>query len=335
MATYKALRGVTIQTVDGDPGTIQFGEMWYNSSAKTLKVGQTTAGSWALGGNLPFHYGSNSAFGLQTAAVVCLGDSPGQPTAGTSSAEYDGSSWTAGNAGNTARASACACGTQTAGLGIGGYGPGIPTRVTNIVEEYDGTNWSEEADLNTGRGYLGSAHSGTTTAALAFGGLINPELNPSPFGAVGAKNESEEYNGTAWTEGDNLNTARRDFAGAGTQTAALAIAGDNFPGIIDNVEHYDGSSWTESTDLNTAKWRNMSGGIQTLAFTAGATDQQAICETWDGTSWTEVADLNTGRHEGGGCGTYAAGLVVGGVAITTATEELTGDYAAAATVTSS
>ena len=79
----------------------------------------------------------------------------------------------------------------------------------------------------------------------------------------------------------------------------------------------------------------MSGGIQTLAFTAGATDQQAICETWDGTSWTEVADLNTGRHEGGGCGTYAAGLVVGGVAITTATEEWTGDYASAASVTSS
>ena len=79
----------------------------------------------------------------------------------------------------------------------------------------------------------------------------------------------------------------------------------------------------------------MSGGIQTLAFTTGGFPASVNCETWDGTSWTEVANMSTGRHEGGGCGTYAAGLVVGGVAITTATEEWTGDYASAVTVTSS
>jgi hypothetical protein len=280
-------------------------------------------GSWATGGNTPFHYGTNSAFGLQTAAVVCFGDSPGQPTGGTSSAEYDGSSWTAGNAANTARASACACGTQTAGLGIGGYGGGIPTRVTNVVEQYDGTNWSEEGDLNTGRGYLAAAHSGTTTAALAFGGLINPELNPSPFGAVGAKNESEEFDGSSWTEGDNLNQARRDFEGAGTQTAGLAIGGDNFPGAFAGVESYDGSSWTEGADLNATHYRNMSGGSQTSAFTTGGYPASVNCETWDGTAWTEVANMSTGRHEGGGCGTAVAGLVAGGVPITAATEEFT------------
>ena len=82
----------------------------------------------------------------------------------------------------------------------------------------------------------------------------------------------------------------------------------------------------------------MSGGSQTLAFTAGGHDALAICETWDGTSWTEVGNLNTGRHSGGGAGTYAAGIVAGGVPTPgtgNATEEWTGDYAAAATVTSS
>ena len=338
MATYRGIRGVTIPTVDGDLGTIQLGDIWYDSSAKAIKVAGTTAGSWATGGNMPFGYSTNSAFGLQTAAVVCFGDSPGQPTTGTSSAEYDGSSWTAGNAANTARASACACGTQTAGLGIGGYAPtGVPTKVTDVVEQYDGTNWTEVGDLNTGRGYLAAAQSGTTTAALVFGGLINPELNPSPFAAKGAKAESEEYDGSSWTEGDNLNQGRRDFEGAGTQTAALAIGGDNFPGAFAGVESYDGSSWTEGTDLNATHYRNMSGGSQTSAFTTGGFPLSVNCETWDGTSWTEVANMSVGRHEGGGCGTYAAGLVAGGVhpAADVHTEEWTGDYASAATVTSS
>ena len=337
MADYKAIKGNTIRTVAGDISPVAFGDIWYSSTAKKIRVAATTTGSWASGGNMPFGYSTNSAFGLQTAAVVCFGDSPGQPTSGTSSAEYDGSSWTAGNAANTARASACACGTQTAGLGIGGYGPGLPTKVTNVVEQYDGTNWSETDDLNTGRGYLAAAHSGTTTAALAFGGLINPELSPSPFGAVGAKNESEEYDGSSWTEGDNLNQGRRDFEGAGTQTAALAIGGDNFPGAFAGVESYDGSSWTEGTDLNATHYRNMSGGSQTSAFTTGGFPLSVNCETWDGTSWTEVANMSTGRHEGGGCGTYAAGLVAGGVypSASVATEEWTGDYASATSITSS
>ena len=47
--------------------------------------------------------------------------------------------------------------------------------------------------------------------------------------------------------------------------------------------------------------------------------------------------MSTGRHEGGGCGTYAAGLVAGGVfpGSSVVTEEWTGDFASAATVTSS
>jgi hypothetical protein len=37
---------------------------------------------------------------------------------------------------------------------------------------------------------------------------------------------TEEYDGTTWTTaGGSLNTARRNLAGAGTQTAALAFGG--------------------------------------------------------------------------------------------------------------
>jgi hypothetical protein len=36
---------------------------------------------------------------------------------------------------------------------------------------------------------------------------------------------TEEYDGSAWTGGGNLGTARRQLAGAGTQTAGLAFGG--------------------------------------------------------------------------------------------------------------
>ena len=53
-------------------------------------------------------------------------------------------------------------GIQTAGLAFGGQVPGN----TGVTEEYDGTSWSEQNDLNTARGYL--AGCGTQTAALSF-----------------------------------------------------------------------------------------------------------------------------------------------------------------------
>ena len=50
---------------------------------------------------------------------------------------------------------------------------------------------------------------GTTTAGLIFGGR-----DPN-------KNETETWNGTNWTEVNNLNTARCCGIGFGTQTAAI------------------------------------------------------------------------------------------------------------------
>ena len=44
MADYKAVKGYIIQTVDGDPSNIALGQVWYNSSAKKVKVGKTQAG---------------------------------------------------------------------------------------------------------------------------------------------------------------------------------------------------------------------------------------------------------------------------------------------------
>ena len=79
---------------------------------------------------------------------------------------------------------------------------------------------------------------GITTAALAVGGR-------SPV--VGS---NEEYNGTAWTEKADLNTARHSVSSAGTTTSALASGGETSTAFVALVEEWNGTSWAETTDLN-------------------------------------------------------------------------------------
>ena len=60
-------------------------------------------------------------------------------------------SWATGGATNTARLNLCeaGCGTQTAAFIAGGN----PTLA--VAEQYDGSSWTEVADLSTGRNSLG------------------------------------------------------------------------------------------------------------------------------------------------------------------------------------
>ena len=118
----------------------------------------------------------------------------------------------------------------------------------------------------------------------------------------------------SWATGGTLNRARRGVMGAGIQTAALAISGNDDPPVIANVESYNGSSWTEITDVNSARTNAASDGTQTSAIIGGGDGgpSNALTETWNGSSWTEVSDLNTGRDAMGGAGTVPAFLAFGG-----------------------
>jgi len=66
-------------------------------------------------------------------------------------------------------------------------------------------SWATGGSLNTARQFLSAA--GTQTSALGFGGDLNPNI---------ATAVTESYNGSAWTEVNDLNLARQQLAGAGT-----------------------------------------------------------------------------------------------------------------------
>ena len=121
MSDFKTLKGLYIKHRSSDPSNLIAGEIWYNSTTKTLKVAPQIA-SWSSGGNMNTGINYRYAGGTQTAAFGAGGYNPdlSHLAVDANTEEYDGSSWTNTNDMGTARYTGGGCGTQTAGLATGG-----------------------------------------------------------------------------------------------------------------------------------------------------------------------------------------------------------------------
>ena len=339
MSEYKGIQGFTVQSLSSDPSPSQIGQVWYNSTSKTLKVTileTITTNAWASGGNVNTgRYGLAGA-GTQTAALIFGGVTFPGAVAQSATEKYDGTNWTSVNPLNTARGTSDGniggAGTQTSALVFTGSSPGTPG-ISSTTEKYDGTNWTSVNSMNTPRGRVGGC--GTQTSALVFGG--------TPPAALTA---TEKYDGTNWTTVNSMNTSRSRLAGCGTQTSALAFGGSPAP-IPAVTEKYDGTNWTAVNSLNTLRQGLGSAGTQTSALNFGGSPPASNptylgnTELYDGTNWTSnPTGLATGRRNMGSVGTQSLALAAAGLSggfPITATEEWTGSITqlAAKTITTS
>jgi hypothetical protein len=159
--------------------------------------------------------------------------------------------------------------------------------------------WSSTSNLATARVYAGST--GIQTAAMIFGGFTPPKIATT-----------EEYNGSGFSAGGDMNTATRSQGSAGTLTAGLSIGGNT---NLTKVEEYNGTSWSEVNDVPAGIENNGGLGIQTAAISygggAGGANSTTTLE-YDGTNWTSGGALNTPRSHAEGSGTQTAGLVFTG-----------------------
>ncbi len=167
------------------------------------------------------------------------------------------------------------------------------------------------------------------TGNLGFNDLVNDPRDiailTKSVSIPGKTVNTEQYNGTSWTEVNNINTVRAGYGGAGTLTSAIYMGGEIpvSPSNTADVELWDGSSWTETTNLNTALRNNVGiGATNTDAISASGytTTAVATTEKWDGTSWTELADQNAAKYTRGGAGTTTAAILYAGQNPTTNTE---------------
>jgi hypothetical protein len=168
-------------------------------------------------------------------------------------------------------------------------------------------SWATGTSINTARRDF--AGNGTYTSALIAGGYTGTYVSIS-----------ESWNGSAWTEVGDLNTARNGVTGAGADnTSALAAGGYSSTTLYTGItETWNGSNWTEVGDLNTARSALGGTGTQTAAIATGGNTPPNFSDTktesWNGTSWTEVNDLNTARESvtSANTGTQTAALFAGG-----------------------
>jgi hypothetical protein len=165
--------------------------------------------------------------------------------------------------------------------------------------------WASGGNLNSGRGGDGASGGLSVNDIIVTGG------NPG----AGYVANTETYNGTSWTEVNDLNTARGEFKGAvASTTSSFLVFGGAIPPVTGVTESWNGTNWTEVNDLNTARETIGGAGTQTaaLGFGGEAPAATGATESWNGTSWTEVNDLNNARARVVGIGIQAAALAVAG-----------------------
>ena len=213
-------------------------------------------------------------------------------------------SWATTGSLNQAREALAAAGQapRDTSLVFGGFNN--PTKYAN-TEKFNGSSWTELADLNTG--LANRFGFGISTSALAAGGYNGP---PGDTDLV------ESWNGSGWTETTEMNEGRYSGGSAGTSTSGLIFGGIVTPPftVPGKCESWNGSAWTEVADLNTARYSlGGTGASNTAALGFGGNPgPRAQTESWNGSAWTEVADLNNGRASSSSAGTYTSALTAGG-----------------------
>ena len=221
--------------------------------------------------------------------------------------------WASSPAVNTGRHGVATCGQTTeACLIVGGIGGDQNNEV------WDGSSWSEAADLAAKKRY--HAGFGTSTAAIVAGGT-QPGL-PDPNHVA----KAEEWDNSSWTEVADLNTTRSHLSSAGTSsTSGMIFGGGGWTSspldtIFDVAETWNGASWTEGPDMNTAKHGSGGTGTATAALCISggpSSSTTATVELYNGSAWSEQADLNEGRYQGGCGGTSTSAIHFGGTSPST------------------
>ena len=292
------------------------------SGTSVNKTFEYDGSNWTTGGDLvtPVRYVSGS--GTLTSGIVALGYSDSIPGSYGSNQNYDGTNWTTGHALNTNRFNGAMSGPSNSdALAFGGS----PYK-TN-VEQYDGSSWSEIADLSAGKASMAATLATPTNGALVFGGVL-----PALAATTEKFNSSTNIiTAAAWAAGGSINSARRGSCAGGIQTAAY-YAGGIETAASAKTETYDGSSWSEVNAMGTARYGiDTNIGTLTAGLTAGGKGGGTVygnTEEWDGTNWSEQTDLSTSRRYLGGFGIQTAGVVCGGRTApgpqTNATEEYNG-----------
>jgi len=183
---------------------------------------------------------------------------------------------------------------------------------TGVLKVAGAGAWSSGGSMLVAKFRGGGSNNGTQTACINFGGS-------DPGTTAAATNE--EYNGTSWTEVNNMVTGRYNLMAVGTSTAAVAYGGKT-PPTTGATEDYDGTSWTTNPNsMGGARYTAGQAGTATAALavagdgTGGSGGYPAIVEEYNGSTWSEVNNFPVTKYELAGTGSQTAAIIAGGQSV--------------------
>lgn len=255
------------------------------------------------------------AGGGGAADAICMGgQQDADPYCWAVTEEYNGTSWASGGNLATPRRAASGGGNSSNAICMGGENTtGMPLDGSGHLtstEEYNGTAWGAGGDLATARKCMGG--NGGSSDAICVGGFWYAE-DPEEISYI--YDDTEEYNGTAWSAGGNLATARYGLAAGGSSSGAICMGGYEDVAYWSLLtEEYNGSTWSAGGNLSMAREGLAGGGNATDAICFGGFDGYYVgrAEVYDGTSWSNTFDLGPARWYLAGNGNSAGAISMGG-----------------------
>jgi len=314
MADYININGNNIPIRASDPSNPIAGEIWYNLTTNQLKGHTYSSGAWSSGGTKNVDNFYRMSAGTQTAAILAGGRVNPPQLSGTQTETYDGTTWSPVSSMPVACDSGNGIGSQTAMLigGASSTAPVSPGGKRLTTDLYDGTWTTGPNRNNTIVVYYGGAGGPAgQTAGLVFGGDAGGPLD---------SDQSEEWNGSSWTTGNNLLEGAESITGFGTQTAAVALGGydKNTTSRINDTQLYDGTCFSAGNGMIVAGNSFGTGGTQALGLAWGGSNPTSPPMNgtygYDGTSWTTfpaTIPVGNGSLATGQVGTQGTSLAAG------------------------
>ena len=298
MATYKAIKGITVQDLSSDPGTLTQGEVWYNSTSETLKAVRNI-GVYAAGGTMLDARENMGSGGPTNAMWLGGGSSP----VDNSFDYYNGTSWSA-NSAIPGVPLYCQSGVGIQDALFVGHGlrATAPTGASSTVMHYNGS-WSSDACGNNRRYGAGF---GTTAAAMVAGGSTWPN--------VWNTNSSNTWNGTSWTQEGTLPVGRNlDNASTGIETAGFILGGN--PGSLDLTSEWNGTAWSNDGAYPTTVNSSACGGPISAALSVGGNTGSAtdLSFQYDGSTWSSYSATLPAARTNMGAASHTAALTDFGI----------------------
>ncbi len=179
---------------------------------------------------------------------------------------------------------------------VGTYGPNLGTTDWQVIEHWNGTNWSP----------ANSPAITTPNELLAVTAIASNDVWAVGGYDSGGQSLTEHWNGSSWSVVSSANpgVANRLLGVAAVSSTNVWAVGYYGNGGVSQtlIEHWNGTSWSVIPSPNLGTGYNQLNAITAVpgspndVWAVGAAGSQTLVEQWNGTQWSIVSSPNTGTN---------------------------------------